>query len=317
MAYTFYRYKKPPIMNKSNSGIVYTDEWIVDSDVELTVVEVKDIVEIPPLNTRFEQDRSAILTQIRAEPREGEDGFKWTVFLDYNTASGANTVRRGDFEDPTKRKPEINFGTYTEQRAVTGYYMSHGETPGTLTKGQPTKLNDNSAGDMFTDPPWVQPESRDVLNIKRNERKYLADTKRLYKGSINLHSVRVAGRKLQPFQGWMRNVTGTRKIDAEGEFYFEVRYEVAVAEGDYGWLADPLDIGFYTLVGGKRIAIRESDLDSSITAGSKKDTKVTVPQNLDGNGGLVVAPLVAITFRRATLFPIDWKTLKLPQQETD
>lgn len=324
MSYTVRPSYVPLGARKSVSGNSYDVEWVLVSTTAMTQHEVLNIPELPLLRSRNPEDYSVVLTEIQADPRQNADPYKWTIILTYTDATG-NLIFPSNSNDPTKWPAEIGFDSYTYQSVVRKAYRSNGRD-----KLNPSIDVENSAGLPF-DPPYTQPEAGTVINISRNERFYNGFDKRLYRNSINRKKITIAGYPIGPYEGWMRTLRGQRRVDDEGEFYWNINYEIVVKDWDGGWKVGLQDTSFYykEVVGTnvKLKAIVEYMVNPDLKSTSKEgQRKVTEAQKLNGSGALATAVLdpetglykIPTTYLYFYTYPVmEWELLKLPEQEAD
>lgn len=323
MAYTVDESYVPLRASKTIDGNGYDVEWVLVSDAAMKQRDVLNIEELPLLRSGHPDDPSVTLVGVVADPRDSVDPFKWTLVLTY--ASGGDLLFPSKHNDPTKWPAEISFDTYTYQQVVRKAFKANGKD-----FRNPSIDVENSASYPFK-PGYAQPMTGETITISRNERDFNADDKKRYRNSINRGKVRIAGKLIQPYEGWMRAIAGSRKVDDDGEFYWTIVYEIIIKDWDKGWRVELLDEGFYKLekVGNKvqSIRIKEWMIDDAKSKTTQEGrAEVTSAQKLDGAGALaakIVDPvtnqlkIVSTYLTYHTYPPSDWIPLKLPAQEAD
>jgi hypothetical protein len=308
---------------QQKEGYSFTRSFIVVTETAMTESQVIALSGIPQLYERLTVGSLYAVKSIKAT-QTGQDNRTWEVTVNYSTIEGGD---EGGSDDPTEEPARLRFGNEPVEEAVRKCFgrtkMGVAFDP-TLIGVDPTAPAFgvlNSHGDEF-DPPVMGRRYNSIISITRNERLTAAQISDLqdYNGCLNSQEVSVAGRKILPFQGLIRDIGMERAYDQRGRRYWIVSYEIVVDPTRHSVKA--LDAGFVYYETGGDLQFREPD----------SDQPATMPGKLNGHGGKLgsttstnndfeaAAPTTSLTpvyLEFLTIFPRDWSPLRLPDAPSD
>ena len=244
---------------------------------------------------------------INRDPKPYGDRLHWKVYCEYRARNDDQSPAGTAITKPTDLPAKISYGFNQYEVPLTlsyGGFLPDDLASGPDLQGDPTKIVQNSAGDVFS-PEQVQVESATVIKIQRNEKDDdfdPEDTINAYKDTINLYAVVVGGVTIKAMTGRMRSISGDLAWDNEGDAYFQVSYEIEI--NSKTWVMSILDQGYYTK------PVSPSVEPVKITDSGGVDL-VTEPMKLNGVGerwdGVTAHHLDYLGY-----FPRDWGLLRLP-----
>jgi len=249
---------------------------------------------VPELNDTFPGDTRAICSNRTA--RSHRDEYQWLVTIDYTIPpAGAET-------DPTDEDPIISFSSVQYTIAVQSSYVT-GDS-----RSSPSKVVVNSARNAF-DPPITQEESRMIINIQQNLKRFNPLWIYDYENTINKYSMRIAGIPVGAGNARMVKIDADKEVIARTGWYdlvyWRVQYQIEL--NAMGYAREILDAGYYYLNATKK---QKPILDED-------DDEVTEPAKLNGSGGIYVDdssnPYDGEFLTFNTYWTANWKTLKIPR----
>ena len=173
------------------------------------------------------------------------------VDVTYTTKQSGTTGTK-DGEDNNPSNVSISFGS----KSIEWY--------------QPFDINGkafiNSAGDVYDPVPSI-PLDLVTININRRENTFDPDNITEFKNTVNENAIVIAGVDIIQGYGRLTEYNATRKVDSEGIFYYDVSYQVTVADPAFmpGWEVHLVDQGKFELIDGKSTEIRLAGDKSPVT----------------------------------------------------
>lgn len=309
---------------QSKQGYTISRSFIVVTGSPLSESEVINLTGIPRLGDRFSSGSLYCVSTIKAT-QTGQDACTWDVNVSY-----IRTEYEGEDEavDPTDEAAKIRFGNELVEEVVRKCYgralMGEAYKEVGADETLPPYPVLNSHNDEF-DPPVMGRRYNAVISITRNEHLtaiQLADMQ-TYQGSINKVAVTVAGKKIAPYQGLLRDIGIERAYDSEGRRYWIVTYEIVVDPTRHS--VKVLDQGFeYYKLGEGDLRFKEPDSDEASTApgklngrGGKAGTTDVMNASFTDVPPVASDPPVPVYLEFLTIFPRDWTRLKLPDSPSD
>lgn len=237
-----------------------------------------------PYVTEFESDASLLVRS--RDAKQTEDLYWWEVAVNYSSQTTDPT--RTQIENPTLRPPDISWSGESVEIALVKDYDFTADEP---NAGSPIL---NSANEAF-DPPPTTTEELLILNYSRNV--------------ISIDPVARVGQKNKTnsltWFGFDPNVAKLADWNANLQFennvsFWRETFVIKIAKRDYFWWFNPLDQGFFRIVGGERQLI----LDSAGRA-------LQAPTLLDGTGGELPVGDDPVFLSFVILGSFDFNTLNL------
>ena len=309
---------------QSKQGYSISRAFIVVTGTVLSESEVINLDGIPRLGDRFSAGSLYCVATIKAT-QTGQDACTWDVNVSY-----VKTEFDGDDDatDPTEEAAKIRFGNELVEEVVRKCYgrtlMGEAYTEVSTDDTKPPYPVLNSHNDEF-DPAVMGRRYNAVISITRNEHLsaiQLTDMQS-YQGSINKTAVTVAGKKIEPYQGLLRDIGVERAYDSEGRRYWIVTYEIVVDPTRHS--VKVLDQGFeYYVLSEGDVRFKEPDSDEPSTApgklnghGGKAGTTDSMNDAFSATPPVAADPPVPVYLEFLTIFPRDWTRLKLPDSPSD
>jgi len=288
---------------------VFTDDITDDQYTIFSILgtEVTGVT-IPKPGKEHPSDDSVTVRSVRPV-QNPEKRSMWDVLVTYRTRDVSSPGTGEEQVLPTELPPRVSFGHRLYSRELDRAYQAGDNA------GEPSKAVRNSAGDPF-DPQPMHDVSHMIINIARNETmdEFSSEqTVKKYKNTLNSVAITIGGVSIGIHEGKMVKVAGDKRWDYEGNPYYEVTYEIEVADETHlGYL---LDRGFYQKIGDNdHRRVLESDIGTVV---SGKDRPVSEPVLLDG-AGLILAdddPAGPQWQQFQPLYALSWAMLDLPVSE--
>jgi hypothetical protein len=280
--------------NRDNSASI-TRTYVVRSATAITETDALLATNLPQPGEAHPGNPRARVDSVQVKDLEA--GKVWEATVNFSVPSG-----QGDFggaeddpEDPTTRRPEVDFGSAPYTKIVDKAYG------GSDVQGNPTQPIQNSASDPF-DPPIQEEVSRPVISAKYAIRRFNPAVKFELENTINASAIVFCGFQVPARRARLLSVGCSPRYDADDVLYWEMAVQVEINWD--GYTRKLLDQGYYYFASGDKTEITVKDA-------SGKDVPVTEPQMLDGAGGLSESPHF-LSFD--TFWAADWSALNLPRE---
>jgi len=288
-------------------GVQYTRSWLVKTDaVTDGPYTARTATGIPIVGDSHNEDTAATCRDVDPVPYES-DSKTWLVTAKYSspTLGGSQIV---DSDDPLELPAKVAFTFEFENKVVDrSWTLNVGFSAITDGEGEPRYPILNSAGMPF-DPPLVQGYPVLVISIQQNLSEFDPEEAMKYIGSVNTADISVVGFSIPKWYGLMRDYSGVQMWDADGDPYWQVRYEIAVKFEEYGWCRKVLDAGMYEWDIGTGKFQTTKDTDGE---------EITEPLPLDGSGAFMTHGGTPFYLKFMTYYTRQWADLDLPTTEVE
>ncbi len=306
---------------QSSTGISLKRVFLVetnDSSDGPTIIYASS--SIPNPLDRHPNNSDALCDTIMCQPYE--DRVHWHVICNYKTAGPTTT---GILDIAPDLPAKISF-SFVPHNVVAGLSYWSGLAGGglvvpdplpteadvaVLDRGDPWIPINNSAGDIF-DPTFSDTKYNMLIKIVRGEKDEDFDPNNLeiYRNSVNYDPVVIADIEIEPYKGWMREISADKRWDENNDVWWEVTYQIEIDDENH--LLKALDRGFYQFTG-----VGQTTKEHIVISDG---TKTKTPLKLDGSGrwiGAVVNPAAySVYLGFLTKWPAKWESLELPSKKT-